>query len=318
MEIKTVKEEFVNEEVDVVEEKSQSLDVIVPPTEIETKEVVKNQLQILDDQFDIMSVINEYVPNVTKKMPSIIQGICLESEMLNLSDLDIIGNSDNGRIKAATLMYKKLTNASKAIFDNKLEKFLEFMTIYDADLFYAVHAESFGDEEFTFVCSGDNCEEKVEFKSKLSDLRKSTDAFKERFDKIKAGTPVEFFELTNNIIKINDKISFKLGLCSLSKIAKLRSMEELPDIIFRTLVTLDSIIFTEANKELPYKDSYVLDFVKVLEKLILPSDYYSKAKEIFKDVDVSYEVKVLCPNCGHVNKRQKNDILGDLVKKALA
>lgn len=290
-----------------------------PTQEVEVKqETNSSSLMQLTDAFEIHKLINEYTPNVTKRIPVVVQGIPVESETLLLSDLYSIAQSDNGRIKAITMLYDKLTKTSKAVFNNDINIFLKCLSIYDVDLFYATHSESFGDEEFVFKCDNSDCEKEVEFKSKMRDLRVTSDSLEQRISDIKDGKEVPMYELKDNLIKINDDISFRVGICSLDKYKTLLERKNLSAVIYKTLLQLEAIVFTKVNKELLYDPKHMQEIVQFLEKCPLPKDYREKESKIFDDLNISFEAKIKCPHCGHINHKYKNDLLGDLVKKAMA
>lgn len=276
-------------------------------------------LEKITDDFLVQQLLNEYTPDVTKRVPIITQGIAVETKSLLLSDLYSIAQSDNGRIKALGMCYDHLTPASKAIFNDDVNIFFKTLSIYDIDLFYAAHAEAFGEEEFVFNCENEKCEKEVEFKAKLRDLRTISDMLTKRLEDIKDGKDVEFLELEGDrIIKINDDISFRVGICSLEKYKILVEKKNLPTNIYQTLLQLESIIFTKKNSELVYEPKFLPSFIQILDRIKLPSDYKAKEAEIFNKLDISFEAKIKCPHCGHISHKYKTDLLGDLVKKAIA
>ena len=288
-------------------------------TEEEPSKPVGQVLEKITDDFLVQQLLNEYTPDVTKRVPIITQGIAVETKSLLLSDLYSIAQSDNGRIKALSMCYDHLTPASKAIFNDDVNIFFKTLSIYDIDLFYAAHAEAFGEEEFVFNCENEKCEKEVEFKSKLRDLRTTSDMLTKRLEDIKDGKDVEFLELEGDrIIKINVDISFRVGICSLEKYKVLVEKKNLPTNIYQTLLQLESIIFTKKNSELVYEPKFLPSFIQILDRIKLPSDYKAKEAEIFNKLDISFEAKIKCPHCGHISHKYKTDLLGDLVKKAIA
>jgi len=277
-------------------------------------------LEKITDDFLVQQLLNEYTPDVTKQVPIITQGISVETKTLVLSDLYSIAQSDNGRIKALSMCYDHLTPASKTIFSNDINIFFKTLSIYDIDLFYAAHAEAFGEEEFIFNCENEKCEKEVEFKAKLRDLRTTSDMLTARLDDIKNGKEVEFLELnTDRVIKINDDISFRVGICSLEKYKSLvEKKNKLPENIYKTLLQLDAIVFTKKNSELVYEPKFLPTFMHILDRLVLPESYKEQESKIFKELDIVFEAKIKCPHCGHVSHKYKTDLLGDLVKKVIA
>ena len=297
----------VAEKVQVEKETEKSL---IPEKEI--------KMRLLGDAFDISKLISSYTPEKTITMPLVVQGIKLETEVYKMSELYDIATSENGRIKVISLIFDKLTSASKKIFDNKFENFLEAVSVYDLDYFYSVQIESWEDGVYEFECNNKECKHTIEFNKPLKELKNTSNFMKERLSKISKGETIDMFQLPEESqIKINENISFGLGVPSLEKFVLLNESSNVSEITYERLLHLDSIIFVKENSVLPFKPSYLNYFIDFLEKTRLPSDYTKQQNAFFEDLDVHYEGKVKCPHCGYINDVVKTDLLKELITSGL-
>ena len=173
-----------------------------------------------------------------------------------------------------------------------------------------------GDEEFELKCI--KCENEIKFKKNIKELLVTSDYIKERIHFIKEGKQLGLIELEEDKFKLDDEMTINVSIPQIEKHIYLSKLE-LPLLMYWKLLHMSSITFhfPEEDVNIPLNEKTIGKFVEIFNTR--PTAKFDEfIVKQFSRFEVKFSANVKCNQCGTINTTSKDDLLEELVFRALS